>query len=34
MRVHELLGVRFFSEVKVGRDRVLEEMNKQVSEQD
>ena len=33
VRVDELLGVRLFSEVKVRRNRVLKEMDEQVSEQ-
>lgn len=32
-RLHEFRGVRFLAEMEVGRDRVLNEMDKQVTEQ-
>ena len=34
VRMHELIGVSFFSKVEMRRDGVLEEMDEQVSEQD
>src|ERR1700722_14569929 len=34
VRMHELVSVRLFAEVEVRCDRVLEEMNEEVAEQD